>query len=183
MHRIPIGTVVGAFFRAGATIFGGGEPAMAMLQREFVERRKVLSPENYGVVFALARITPGTNMVAFCTGAGYVLSGWIGALAATAAVTVPPTVIAVVMVESFDRLSRIPAGASAIGAMVAAAVGLMAAASMQLLRPHLVAANLLRTLVIAVGSFLLIARHIASPVAVLGMAALIGCFWREPVEP
>src|SRR5581483_6974984 len=58
------------FFRIGNTTFGGGDPTMAALRRELVERKEWLTDEDYATAFALARVTPGTNVVAFCAAAG-----------------------------------------------------------------------------------------------------------------
>jgi len=62
--------LTGVFFRIGNTTFGGGLPTMAALQREFVEQHHWLTPEDYALAFSLARITPGTNVIAFCAASG-----------------------------------------------------------------------------------------------------------------
>ena len=67
--------------RVGNSTFGGGEPTMAVFQRELVGRRGWLSPEQYGLAYGLARVTPGTNVLAFCAAAGWQLLKWPGALA------------------------------------------------------------------------------------------------------
>jgi chromate transporter len=180
MQRFARSTLAGIFFRIGNTTFGGGDPTIAALQREFVDRRRALTPEQYGVVYALARITPGTNMLAFCAGAAWMLGGWLGAVLAVTVVTVPSAVIAVLLLKSFEELMHFPVAAAGIEAMVAAAVGLMFAASFLLIRPHLAPPKLLRTGVLAVAAFLLTWRGTLSPVQVLALAALAGYLWREP---
>jgi chromate transport protein ChrA len=47
------------FLRVGATAFGGEDPTVAILQREFY-RRDRLSPDQFAIAFGLARLTPGT---------------------------------------------------------------------------------------------------------------------------
>ena len=42
------------FLRAGTTAFGGGDPTIAILQREFY-RREWLSPDQFAIAFGLAR--------------------------------------------------------------------------------------------------------------------------------
>ena len=71
------------FFRVGVTVFGGGDPTIAILQREFY-KREWLSPEKFGIAFGLARLTPGTNMLAFCAAAGWYLRALPGALVGAA---------------------------------------------------------------------------------------------------
>ena len=81
--------LTGVFLRVGNTTFGGGLPTMAALQRELVEDNHWLSLEDYALAFSLARVTPGTNVIAFCAAAGARIMGWRGALAATLAETGP----------------------------------------------------------------------------------------------
>src|SRR5579884_1999136 len=52
-------------FRVGNMTFGGGDPTLAALHSELVGVRKWITVDQYGLVFALARITPGTNLLAF----------------------------------------------------------------------------------------------------------------------
>ena len=64
------------FFRVGNLTFGGGDPTMAALQSELVATRRWLDEEQYGLIYGLARITPGTNLLAFCAAAGWLIAGW-----------------------------------------------------------------------------------------------------------
>src|SRR3954469_5434568 len=84
------------FFRIGNTTFGGGYVTIGMLAREFVERRRWLSSADFDLAFALARVTPGTNSIAFCAAVGSLMRGWVGALAAVLASTLPSALLAVI---------------------------------------------------------------------------------------
>ena len=79
MRRPPLPGVTTLFFRVGVTVFGGGDPTIAILQREFY-RRDWLTPEKFAIAFGLARLTPGTNVLAFCAAAGWYMLGLTGAL-------------------------------------------------------------------------------------------------------
>jgi chromate transporter len=172
--------IAALFLRVGNTTFGGGDPTITALQRELVERRRAISPEQFAMVYALARITPGTNMLAFCAGAGWLLRGWRGAMLAVAAVTVPSSLLGIFLLEMFERLLANPMAALSIGAMIAAAVGLMFAGAWLLARPHLTARSAVRTILIASGAFLAVWMNWLSPVQVLAAAGAVGYFWREP---
>jgi chromate transporter len=182
MRPFPLRLLTGIFFRIGNTTFGGGDPTISALQRELVDRRRAITPQEYGVLYALARITPGTNMLAFCAGAGWILSGWAGALIAVTAVTLPSAIVAVLLLTGFELLARNAVAASAIIAMISAAVGLMFAASFLLIRPHLRRSILLRTGFLALASFVLVWKQLVSPIQVLALAAIVGFFWPEPFE-
>ena len=85
MTRPRLTDVTRLFSRVGVTVFGGGEPTVAILQREFY-RREWLSPEKFAIAFGLARLTPGTNVLAFCAATGWYILGIRGALAAVLAI-------------------------------------------------------------------------------------------------
>ena len=61
------------FFKIGNTTFGGGYVTMGMMGREMVETRGWLKASEFDLAFALARVTPGTNLLAFCAAVGAVL--------------------------------------------------------------------------------------------------------------
>lgn len=182
MSRLPLGVISSVFLRIGNTTFGGGDPTIVALQRELVEHRGALSAERYALVYALARITPGTNMLAFCAGAGWFLRGWPGAVIAVAAVTVPSSLLGIVLLNAFELLLANPIASVAIGAMIAAAVGLMFAGAWLLARPYIGRSTWLRSGVVLTGAFVLAWTNLLSPIQVLALAAIAGFFWREPRE-
>ncbi|MFN3325810.1 MAG: chromate transporter [Bryobacteraceae bacterium] len=177
------------FLRVSNLTFGGGDPTMAVMQREAVHRRGWISADGYGLAFSLARVTPGTNVLAFTAAIGWMLLGARGAAASVAASTVPSAMIALLLMTLYQAAAANPVAASVIAAILAAAVGMMAAAAWLLMWPHLVPNvrlrpgallhNRLRTLAIVLGSFALLASTSFAPVQVLGMAALVGFFWPE----
>lgn len=170
------------FLRIGNLTFGGGDPTMAAFQYELVARRQLLSPQRYGLIYGLARVTPGTNLLAFCAGIGYELFGFRGALAAVAAVTLPTAVLVVLFTFAYETWSSNPLAMAAIGGMLAAAVGMMAAAAWGLSRPHWKPGGRLRTVALT-GAALLLSRFAGlSPVPILLLGALAGLVWRDPSD-
>ena len=77
MVRPRLSDIALLFLRIANTTFGGGDPTMAALQREY-DRRNWIDADQFSVAFGLARITPGTNMVAFCAATGWYLRGMAG---------------------------------------------------------------------------------------------------------
>ena len=80
-----------SYLRVTNLTFGGGTITMAALNTELVSLREVAEARKNTsyLVYASARITPGTNMLAFCAGTGWELLGWPGAIAGVAAASVP----------------------------------------------------------------------------------------------
>jgi chromate transporter len=182
MSAPSLRTLTGIFFRAGALTFGGGNPATAALQRELVANRGWLSDTDFALCYAVSRITPGTNMLAFCTAAGWRLRRGLGSLAALLASSVPGAEIVVLLARGYEAWHNNPLVITALQGALAAAVGIVLASSWLLLRPYLTAGTWVRMSVIAATSFVLAAFLGFSPIQVLGLAALTGCFWRGPTQ-
>src|SRR5271170_3562452 len=124
MARPRLAPVTNLFLRVGISVFGGGDPTIAILQREFY-RRDWLSPERFAIAFGLARLTPGTNVLAFCAATGWYMLGIGGALAAVLAVTIPASILVVWLTRAYDLTGHYPLALSIARALLAAAVGTM----------------------------------------------------------
>jgi chromate transporter len=176
------GSLALLFGRIGNLTFGGGDPTMAALYQELVARRRWLTAEQYGLIWSLARVTPGTNLLAFCVGVGWRLAGLSGALAAVLALTLPSAAIVVWLTYACQALRANAWAMAAIAGVLAAAVGMMLTGAWQILRPHLKARTWPRAVVIS-GGALVLARLLAlNPIAVLALGALAGAFWISPDE-
>ncbi|MCX6618892.1 MAG: chromate transporter [Acidobacteria bacterium] len=171
------------FLRISNLTMGGGDPTMAALERELVERRRWLTPEQYGLSYGLARITPGTNVLAFSAAAAWFARGWPGALIAVVAAILPSAVLVVWLTRVYELLKGHPLAMGAISGLLAAAVGMMGAAAWNLARPHVHRKGWARTLVLLASSILLLLRFSVPPVQVLALAALAGFFWRDAGRP
>jgi len=168
------------YTRVSNLTFGGGDPTMAALQTELVARHGWLTPEKYGLVYALARITPGTNILAFCAGTAWELKGWPGAILAVLGASVPSAVAVVLLTAGYQAFQHNARAMAAIAGTLAAAVGMMAVSAWQLVRPHLRRRRALRAIVlVAASAYLAYAWHMP-PIEILGLAALAGFFWRAP---
>ena len=175
--------LTGIFLRVGNTTFGGGVPTIAALQREFVNRRRWLSPEDYALAFSLARVTPGTNIIAFCAAAGARILGFRGALAGALAETVPSAVLAVLITQGYETWRTNTWAMAAIAGTIAAVAGMMWSSIWSLVQPYLRdRASAPRGVVITLGAFLAIFRFGLGPLPIIGLAALTGLLWREPVK-
>jgi len=168
------------YARVSSLTFGGGDPTMAALQNELVSRRGWLSPEKYVVVYALARVTPGTNILAFCAGSAWQLKGWPAAILAVLAASLPAALTVVLLTVGYQAFHNNARAMAAIAGTLAAAVGMMALSAWQLVRPHLRRRRAWRAVVL-VGASLALAYGLRwSPILILSLAALAGFFWRAP---
>ncbi len=108
------------FLRVGNLTFGGGDPTMAALQRELVVSRGWLTPDRYGLIYSLARATPGTNLLAFCAGIGWQLARLRGALAAVLSASIPCAAAVVWFTYVYTLWRSNTLAMSAIGGTLAA---------------------------------------------------------------
>lgn len=150
-----------------------------MLGRELVEGRRWLSPQQYELAFALSRVTPGTNLIAFCAAVGALLRGVKGAVAAVLALTVPSAAIAVFFIYGFEHWQANRYVGAALAGTVAAVAGMMWSTIWVILRPHLGStSDNLRVVLIAGGAFVASWGFGVSPLAIILAGTLIGFLWK-----
>jgi chromate transporter len=175
--------LTGVFFRVGNTTFGGGLPTMAALQRELVEQNRWLSPEDYALAFSLARVTPGTNVIAFCVATGGQIMGLRGALAATLAETGPSAVLAILMTQGYETWRGNAWVMAGVAGTIAAVVAMMWASIWFMVSPYLTGlGSALRGLAITLGAFAAVSKFGLSPLSVIGLAVVVGLLWKEPAQ-
>ena len=92
-----------SFLKIGAFTFGGGYAMIALLENEFVARKKWLEKEEFLDVIGIAESTPGPIAVNAATFIGYKTAGVLGSLLATLAVCLPAFVIIFVISLFFDK--------------------------------------------------------------------------------
>jgi chromate transporter len=162
------------YLKIGNTTFGGGDPAMAMLQRELIGREWI-TREDFALAYSLARVTPGTNVLAFCAATGARILGLAGAFAAVLAVTLPSAILAVLLTRGFETWRTHPWAIAAIGGTVAAISAMMWASVWNLVKPYLG----LRAFLFTGCAFLAAWKFHVTPVPVILFAALAGYLWAE----
>lgn len=150
---------------------------MAALQRELI-RRGWITPEQFGIAFALARITPGTNMLAFSAAAGWYVLGFMGALCAVLAATIPSSLLVVWLTRIYEAGTHVAWLGAVVSATIAAAVGIMIAAALLLIRSQVVSNRWVMPMVVAGGAFGLRFMGV-TPLEVIAIAAAGGLFWRQ----
>ena len=173
------------FFRIGNTTFGGGYVTIGMLGRELVDTRRWISAEKFDLAFALARVTPGTNLIAFCAAIGALICGVAGAVAAVVALTAPSSVLAVLILQGFESFQDNRIAMAAIGGTVAAVAGMMWSTIWVILRPHVgeltwngMTRNL-QVVLIAGGGFVASRIFGLTPLPIILAGTLVGFLWKD----
>ena len=88
--------------KIGLFTFGGGYAMIAMLENEFVEKKKWLDKDEFLEVTAIADSTPGPIAINAATYIGYKNSGVIGSMIATLGICIPSFVIIYAISLFFD---------------------------------------------------------------------------------
>ncbi len=91
------------FLKIGAFTFGGGYAMIALLENEFVERKKWIEKDDFLNMVAIAESTPGPVAINSATYIGYKIAGLFGATAATVAVCIPSFAVIFCISLFFDQ--------------------------------------------------------------------------------
>jgi chromate transporter len=175
----PLTAIASVFLRRGNLTFGSGNTTTALLRRDLVEDRKWLGPNQFALCYTLARVTPGTNLLAMCAALGWYLRGWPGAILALLAASIPASILTLLLTFLYEIAVRSPAGVAAVGGAVASVAGIIAGGAWLLVRPGMTSGNRLRAIVLVVGAAILSREFHITPLSVLCVAAVIGWFWPE----
>lgn len=95
------------FFKAGLA-FGGGVSILGALERELVERRRLLRRADFLAIYSLGRIVPSGTSTALAVAYGYRLAGWLGTAIALAALILPGFVLTVLLAAAYTSLRTTP---------------------------------------------------------------------------
>jgi chromate transporter len=124
-------TLGAVFLKAGALLYGSGYVLLAFLRGDLVDRLGWLTDAQLLDAVAIGQVTPGP-LFTTATFIGYLLAGIPGALVATVAIFAPAFVFVAIIGPIADRLRDRPLTAALLDGVNAAALGLMAAVSVQL---------------------------------------------------
>ena len=166
--------IADVFARYANFTLGGGSATTAVMHGQLVTRRHWVTDQQFSLCFALGRLTPGTNVLAFCTGIGWLLRGLPGAVVALLAASIPCTLIVVVITALFREWQSNMIAQAAIHGAVAAAVAITAKTSWTIAGPIYKSGARLRVLLIGAAAFgLYVGLGIPAIYVLLG-AAVVG---------
>ena len=166
--------IANAFLRYANFTLGGGSASVAVIHREVLDKRRWLNGDSFALCFALARLTPGTNLLAFCTAAGWLLRGFSGALIALLAASIPCTIIVTVATALLSHWQDNHWAQAVIHGAIAAAVAITVKTCWTIAHPHFRPDARLRVSLIAAAAFLLYVWARLPAIDVLLLAGGVG---------
>lgn len=125
------------FCRTGAVLFGSGYVLLAFLRADLVERLHWMTEAQLIDAIAVGQVTPGPVFTT-ATFIGYLLSGPLGALVATAGIFLPAFVFVALSGPLVPRLRASPVAGSFLDGVNVASLALMAVVTAQLARAAVV---------------------------------------------
>lgn len=117
------------FLKVGATGFGGAMPMLAMIQTEVVQKRRLVTPDEFSDGVTLGQVLPGPIAVDTVVYLGYKLHGWIGAILSFSAFFLPSFLLMLVLTLLYLQYGTLPHVAGVFKGIGAAVVGIILAAS------------------------------------------------------
>lgn len=168
--------IASVFARYANTTFGGGSATIAVLKDQILARRGWIDEAEFDLNYALSRLTPGTNLLAFCTAAGGTARRWLGALVALVASSLPCSLLAVIMTAFYVELHDSALFQAALRGALAAAVAIIVSTAWVFAEPHVKLAPRKAMIVVPCAVALSLGVHF-SPVKILLLAALAGILW------
>ena len=129
-----LGTLFFTFFKIGAFTFGGGYAMIALLEEEFIQRRRWLDKDEFLDMTAIAESTPGPVAINSATYLGYKLAKVPGAATATVAVCLPSFLIIYAISLFFEQFTQLTVIASAFKGIQVCVIYLIFSAGVRMLK-------------------------------------------------
>ncbi|MEX1296294.1 MAG: chromate efflux transporter [Candidatus Limnocylindrales bacterium] len=169
MSRSPLAELAREFLRLGLTAFGGPAAHIAIMQREFVERRGWLSRERFVDLLGLSSLLPGPSSTEVALGIGFERARWPGLLIAAFGFIVPASLIVLAIAVVYGELGSLDWVSALLYGMSPVVIAVVVQAMLKLVPTACTDAL---TWAIGLGAFL-VSLVVLQPIAILLGAALV----------
>lgn len=169
-----ISEVFGTFLKLGFTSFGGPVAHIGYFRKELVERQAWLSENQFSQLLAICQFLPGPASSQLGFALGLLRAGWLGAIAAFLAFTLPSAIVLVCFAALLPLLSgdMYQAGIHGLKLVACVVVADAVFGMAKKLCPDIVR----RALAIAAAGALLMATSAWAQIGVVILGALAGIF-------
>ncbi len=164
-----LGEIALVFLKLGTIAFGGPAAHLAMMEEEFVRRRKWITHEQFLDRLATANLIPGPSSTEVAIFVGQLKRGWRGLIVAGACFIIPAALIVSVIAWAYVRFGSLPQAQRVLYAIKPAVVAVVIQALGKLSRTGIRTALL--AVIAAFAAFLTVIG--ISPVLVLLLAGAL----------
>ena len=123
-----------AMVKIGVFAFGGGYAIIALLENEFVTKRRWIDRDEFLDVVAIAESTPGPIAINVATYIGYLQKGFLGAVVSTVGMCFPSFVIMYLVSLFYEQFMSIRLIAAGFKGVQICVVYLIASAGLKMLK-------------------------------------------------
>jgi chromate transporter len=169
IREASLGEIALVFLKLGTIAFGGPAAHLAMMEEEFVRRRRWITHAEFLDRLATANLIPGPSSTEVAIFIGQLKRGWRGLIVAGCCFIIPAAVIVSVIAWAYVRFGSLPKVEGVLSAIKPAVVAIVIQALGKLGRTGVRTALLAVIAVLAAGLSLLG----VSPVLVLVFAGLL----------
>lgn len=152
------------FLKLGAIAFGGPAAHIAVMEEEFVRRRKWLTEEEFLDRLGAANLIPGPSSTEMAIFIGYSKCGWMGLIVAGACFIIPAAILVSLIAAAYVRFGAVPQMQGALHAIKPVVIAIVIQAFWKLART---AAKTKLLIAIGVGTAVLSVRGVNALVVLL----------------
>src|SRR5215467_5793689 len=164
-HKKRLKEIAAAFLRLGLTGFGGAAAHIAIMEQEFVQRRKWLSREDFVDRVGAVSLLPGPSSTELAIYLGELHGGMAGLLVAGCSFILPSAVMVGIMAWAYQKYGSAPQLGAMLFGVKPIVVALIAQAVWSLAR---VAVKSLELAVLAAVVLGLAAMHVSTVALLIG---------------
>ncbi len=172
-HHASSATLSGIFLfflKIGSILYGSGYVLIAFLQGELVDRLGWISQSQLLDAIAVGQVTPGP-LFSTATFIGHILGGWQGAALATLGMFLPSFVFVLALARILPKIGKHPLSRLLLDAVNASALGLMAAAAIQI---GLVSVISIWQYILLLAAIVASAKYKLNPAVIVTIGAVAG---------
>jgi chromate transporter len=135
--KVPALRLGWIFLYIGATAFGGLGATLALIERELVTKRGMLTPADVTEALTYTKLLPGSTGPQAIAYLGYKLGGWSGSAIAMAAFILPSALLMVLLAGAYVAATALPAIGPMVNGLTAGVVGILLATTYRLGKPNI----------------------------------------------
>ncbi len=178
MRKSNLTNVLITFFKLGLTSFGGPIAHIAYFRKELIEKQQWTNEHQFSQLLAICQFLPGPASSQLGFALGFMRAGWLGALAAFIAFTLPSALLLIGFASLLPLLSN-PVGMTVIHGLKLVAVAVVADAVLGMAK-KLCPDHTRRIIALLAASALLVTQVAWAQILVIIVGAAIGILLCRP---
>jgi chromate transporter len=168
---MPLSRLAVTFLRIGALAFGGLGATLALIERELVERQRVVDRAQITDALTYTKLLPGSTVVQVIAYLGWRIAGWTGSAIATTAFLIPSAALMLILTAGYAHIASAPAMVSIRRGVLAVVVALLLLSMERLGRPFMASPW---KVIVGVAAFLVVMALNVSAIWAVVLAGIVG---------